>query len=135
MPLDGGIPLQVTRQGGYIAFEAPDGQSVYFYKGCDAHIWQCGLNGDDETTVLDSVFDYRIWSVHSDGIYYLKRNPSDGLLHVYFFDFRTQKIKTLATLGAVALALFPLPSPDRQWIYLTVMEKLPQSDIILVENF
>jgi Tol biopolymer transport system component len=135
MPAAGGTPVQVTRNGGYVAFEAPDGRSLYYFKLGSPHIWRCGLSGENETLVVESIDDYRVWSVYPEGIYFLKWNPADGLVHVHLYDLTTKKIKTLAVLGAVSIALAPMPSPDRQWIYLTYKEKAAQSDIILVENF
>jgi eukaryotic-like serine/threonine-protein kinase len=133
IPSNGGTPVQVTRNGGFMALEALDGQSVYFTKLNDPHLWQCSLDGENEKTVFEFSEDYRNWSLYPEGIYFLKWNPADKLIHVYLYDYN--KIKSVATLGELFLVFSPLPSPDRRWLYLSYMEKAIQKEIILVENF
>jgi Tol biopolymer transport system component len=135
IPSSGGTPIQVTHNGGYMAVEAPDGRSVYFYKQKSPHLWQCDLNGENETVVVESLNDYRVWSVYPEGIYFIKQYPNYGNIHIDLYSFASKKTRTLAVLGALAGAVSPLPSPDRQWLYVTFVEKFAQSDIIMVENF
>jgi eukaryotic-like serine/threonine-protein kinase len=135
IPSNGGTPVQVTRNGGYMALEAPDGQSIYFYKQRDPNLWQCSLNGESEKKIFTFSYDYRAWSLYPEGIYFLRCSPTDGLVHVYLYDYNSKKCKTVAVLGEFPTVFSPMPSPDRQWLYFNYMEKETQSDIILVENF
>jgi eukaryotic-like serine/threonine-protein kinase len=135
IPSSGGTPVRVTRNGGFMALEALDGQSVYFTKLNNPYLWQCSLDGENEKTVFEFSEDYRTWSLYPEGIYFLKGNPTDRLVHVYLYDYTSKKIRSLAVLGELFLVFSPLPSPDRRWLYLSYMEKAVQKEIILVENF
>src|SRR5262249_1201053 len=53
IPSTGGAALQVTHNGGLVAFESPDGMALYFTKtDGDAKLWRSGLDGSGETEVL-----------------------------------------------------------------------------------
>ena len=45
--------MQLTSQGGFAAFESPDGQAVYYAKGLNvAGLWKVHVNGGEEAPVL-----------------------------------------------------------------------------------
>ena len=56
MPAEGGGAVQVTKNGGYVAFESADGEFVYYAKGLfDTSLWRRPVGGGEETEVLPSL--------------------------------------------------------------------------------
>ena len=54
MPVEGGRAWQMTKKGGFAAFESPDGKAVYYAKGKEASgIWEVPVGGGEEASVLD----------------------------------------------------------------------------------
>lgn len=137
MPAAGGDAVQVTRQGGFEAFESPDGQWVYYSKnrGLPA-IWRVSVGGGEETLVLDfHSSDYsRYWQIVGDGVYFATIEA--GQTRIKFFNFASGKLLPIATLekalaqGDIGLAV----SPDGRWLlYAQLDEKV--GDIMMLENF
>ena len=55
-PAEGGAAVQVTKKGGYVAFESADGEFVYYAKGLfDTSLWRRPVGGGEETEVLPSL--------------------------------------------------------------------------------
>ncbi len=133
MPFNGGVPVQITKNGGVFATESADGRSIYFSKVESPGIWKMPSNGGEETRVLDqpAAGDWSNWAVAQNGIYFfdssIENSPS-----VKFFDFATGN-KTLvhkADEHSMGLAL----SPDGKAILFTRPESV-DSTIMLVKNF
>ena len=134
----GGDLVQVTKQGGYIAFEAPDGKAIYYGKGVTTPgIWKVPVDGGDEVPVLElnKVAGFWCnWAVANQGIYYIKPEPKSGMA-IEFFSFATRKKSTVALLGKVHVEWFGFGvSPDEKQAMYTLVDQ-EGSDIMLVENF
>ena len=136
MPSAGGPAVQVTHQGGFAAFESPDGRFLYYAKGLGVSgLWRIPANGGEEIEVLSSLEAgyWGYWAVVENGIYYLDTKAKPG---INFFDLATHGISRVFDLengpawGVPALAI----SPNKKTILYTQLDALT-SDIILVENF
>jgi Tol biopolymer transport system component len=147
IPTDGGSPIVVTREGGAIAFESPDGAFLYYSKGREeAGLWKKALPAGAETPVLS---DYARairgpWRVPSQGVYFMDWDDSGGS--------RAPVLKLLpdigdaprivATLDEAARPVLggvwpwhPLDlSPDGQYLLITQLDHR-QSNIMLAERF
>ena len=56
MPVDGGQPVQVSKHGGYVAFESLDGKFVYFSKDLLlTTLWRVPVGGGEEIEVVRMV--------------------------------------------------------------------------------
>lgn len=53
VPADGGAAIQVTKNGGFAAFEAPDGSRLYYAKYDGPGIWAVPIDGGEERRVHD----------------------------------------------------------------------------------
>jgi Tol biopolymer transport system component len=136
--LSDGDPLQVTRNGGFAAFESVDGQLVYYSKGHDVPgLWVVPANGGEEKPVIS---DFKVgfwgyWAVVARGIYFLAPLPPTRA-GVNFYNFDTRSSKLIAVLpneppfDDSGFAV----SPDEGWILYTHVDN-SGSDIMLVENF
>ncbi len=134
IPFGGGTPVQVDpRPMEDIAFSA-DGKSCYYVRHTDSS----GIRRRDLTSGADEVIPgtegvqlFRYWSVARDGIFFIPGPPD---LTLRFFDFRTGKVKRIASIppklykGPRGLAA----SPDGRWV-LYSLEDVDASDIMLAE--
>ncbi len=80
MPAAGGQAVQITKRGGFAAFESQDGKSLYYAKGIRTDgLWSVAVNGGEEAPVLDfpkaSFWGY--WALVETGIYFV--NTEVGL--------------------------------------------------------
>jgi Tol biopolymer transport system component len=61
---------QITREGGFEAFESPDGRTLYFIKSPDAQgLWRMPSSGGKEGLVLEGVHQ-GLWAVTTAGIFF-----------------------------------------------------------------
>ena len=134
VPAQGGEAVQVTRQGGRIPCESPDGKYVYYIKNLGTRgLWRVPVNGGEELRVLDS-FKSEAAVVVNDGIYYINTDTK-GEVALEFFDFATRKERRVAGLGKVSIIPFSIAvSPDRRQ-FLYSQNDQTGADIMLVENF
>jgi Tol biopolymer transport system component len=127
--------IQVTRNGGDVPQESPDGKFLYYGEGWPSPIsvWKMPVEGGQETKVLDSVNRSTVWTVGSKGIYFFSAVYDKGRNDLCLFEFATAKIrKLLAVERKVAWGL--TVSPDGRSILYTQVDEVG-SDLMLVENF
>jgi Tol biopolymer transport system component/DNA-binding winged helix-turn-helix (wHTH) protein len=136
MPSTGGSATQVTRHGGFAAFESPDGRFLYYAKGLAVPgLWRISTNGSEETEIIGSLEAgyYGYWAVVEDGIYYLETTAKPGIA---FFNTTTHRATRVFDLENRPARQGPglAVSPDKGTILYTQVDAL-NSDIILVESF
>jgi Tol biopolymer transport system component/predicted Ser/Thr protein kinase len=138
VPAEGGEAVQVTKKGGFAAFESPDGRYLYYAKNLNAPgIWRVPVDGGEETQVLDQprAGYWGYWALVDGGIYYVntevKSHPT-----IEFFSFATGRRKQLAVMEKAASLWMPglAVSPDQRSILYAQVDR-DESDINLVENF
>jgi Tol biopolymer transport system component len=130
VPADGGEAVQVTRKGGFTAFESPDSQWIYYTKTDGA--WRVPRHGGEETQVLESV-DKWAFAIVKEGIYFIPRPDSAGRYSIQFFNFGTKGIRSIATIEMPTYEFLSI-SPDGRWILYSQADQVG-SDLMLVENF
>lgn len=126
--------MQVTRQGGYEAFESPDGKWLYYAKqGNVKGIWRVPVDGGEEIQVIDDGL-LSLWGVANPGIFLLSLDTARAT--VKFFSFATHRLIEIATLrdSRVIVDSGIAVSPDGRSI-LYVQSDHVGSDLMLVENF
>jgi Tol biopolymer transport system component/DNA-binding winged helix-turn-helix (wHTH) protein len=131
VPSQGGASVQVTRNGGLVAFESPDGTALYFTKTeNDATLWRSGLDGSGETAVVQRVA-HRGFAVSGDSIYYLRVEPTGETIRRFRLATREDtRVAGLAKTGYYGLAL----SPDGRYLLYSQIDQ-QGSDLMLVERF
>ena len=132
IPADGGTAVQVTRNGGLVAFESPDGHSLYYTKADvinGADLWRSQLDGSKERLVLHGVTG-RAFGVTPTSIYYLTRESETSAALRRFVLASGKDSKLIGVPGAVYLGL--RVSPDEK--YVVYSRSLVESNLILVEN-
>jgi dipeptidyl aminopeptidase/acylaminoacyl peptidase len=128
MPAAGGEAVQITRKGGTVPVESPDGKSIYYCLGNTLR--KVPVDGGDEITVAENV-EPRGFSMIREGIFLLRRGDAKRSLE--FLDWNTGQVRHLASFEKpVTIAI--AASPDgRHILYPQVDQQL--SDLMLVENF
>ena len=138
----GGRAVQVTKGGGFAAFESADRKFLYYAKGKAAGpdadgLWKVPVNGGEETAVLDlpKAGFWGYWALVKDGIYLVdaEASPRPALR---FFDFGTRRVANVLDLDKKPIEHAPgiSISPDGGWLLYT-QDDSRGGDIMLVENF
>jgi dipeptidyl aminopeptidase/acylaminoacyl peptidase len=128
MPMNGGAPVQVTKNGGVFAAESVDGRFIYFSKFEAPGIWKMPIDGEEESLLLADQGGrmWWNWALTRNGIYFL----DDELK---FFDFATGK-RTSVYASEKPLIMGLAVSPDGKSILYPQIE-VAESSIMLLKNF
>ena len=117
VPAAGGQPLQITRHGGFSAYESMDGQSLYYAKSRyqNPEIWQMPVHGGTESRVsLLHPTTWASWALTNKGILLLSEY-TDQASELQYFDFATRSIHSLATLEKASFWLASSPKGTSIW--------------------
>jgi Tol biopolymer transport system component/DNA-binding winged helix-turn-helix (wHTH) protein len=135
VPVNGGSPIQVTKNGGVFAAESADGRSLYYSKLHVEGIYKMPLQGGDEERVLDRAGGpvWFNWALAHNGIYFRSTKNNDTIGVLNFFEFATQKTTTVSTLDQTGGMGIGLSADGRSVLYDGKGEA--ESSIMLVKNF
>jgi len=93
--------VQMTRGGGFAAYESYDGKMLYYAKNRWEYpeVWGVPVDGGEERLIsrLLRPSTWANWTVTESGILYLNRDVGDGY-SVEFYDFATRGVHPVATL-------------------------------------
>ena len=132
--IQGGKGIQVTRNGGYTAFDCAARKALYYTKKQAQGIWELSLNGGEEHLVLSSGGGEREFSVTPEGIYYLTAPRPDGFRAVRFHPFDSnKKEQDVASLNVDTFEGLAV-SPDRRTFLFTAAIR-SASNVMIVDNF
>lgn len=132
-PTNGGDAVQVTHNGGFLAFESPDGQWLYYSRQGEAGIWRKPMDAGEEEQVLSTLKpdDAGNWRPVEGGIYFLHRQAEPNLA---FFDATTRETRNLATLPPERFTCSQTDvAPNGEWALFAQIDR-GASDLILVES-
>jgi len=128
-----GTLAQVTKDGGFGAFESLDGKQLYFVKESELGLWQKSLASGEEKKILKQNVNWGHWAVGRDGIYFVDvagQKPTIG-----FWRYANNKVSRIATLEKAVPPGEPAfdVSPDgRRVVFLQIHSEV---DIMMIENF
>ncbi|MGI8467130.1 MAG: TolB family protein [Pyrinomonadaceae bacterium] len=110
IPADGSNePLQMTKNGAFQSFAAPDRNTVFYSKGGGANgLWSIRTDGIEEFPVpqLADAGYWRSWTLVPQGIYYLTQNSSDAEYEIRFYDFTTKQNRVVVTVDKPPLTFY-----------------------------
>jgi Tol biopolymer transport system component/DNA-binding winged helix-turn-helix (wHTH) protein len=140
-PVDGGEPIQITKDGGFAPLEARDGKSLYYTKFDQPGVWQVPVGGGPEIKVIaDEPFRgfWGYFAVGNDGLYYIADTGSSGKHKpgFKFYDFASKKISIVCDMGkfpyegAPALSI----SPDGRYLLYVQLDE-SRNNLMMAENF
>jgi eukaryotic-like serine/threonine-protein kinase len=131
VPFAGGTPEQITKEGGYVAYESADGTTLFYMKDYSSPLFARPLSGGAERQLLDLV--WKAFAPVDDGIYYIGRRNDNGQYPLQFFQFSSQTSRVLTNIdGSLILGLSV--SPDRRDILFTKTVK-SGANLMMIENF
>jgi Tol biopolymer transport system component len=135
MPARGGDAVQVTREGGYAAFESADGRLLYYARSEAGGLWQVPVEGGEERLLLDELAwgDWGLWAPAEDGLYFVRRaGMNQATLALY--RFATGVVEEVA-----ALPMAPLPNqpglalaPDGRSMLYVQLDRT-ESDLLWID--
>jgi Tol biopolymer transport system component/DNA-binding winged helix-turn-helix (wHTH) protein len=136
-----GEPVQITRNGGFAAIEAPDGKTLYYTKFDQNGVWQVPVGGGEETKIIsDEPFGdfWGYFAVGRDGLYYIGDTGTNGKHRpgFKFYGFATKKITTICDMekgpyaGAPGLSV----SPDGRYLIYVQLDEA-RENLMMAENF
>jgi Tol biopolymer transport system component len=137
VPFDGGARIQLTRRGGFAAFESADRQWVYYaLSRSQPGLYRVPVDGGREEPVLDRLKPgyWGYWSLGHGGIYFLDAPRDTEPPSLNFYGFSGGLVRRLAAidrdvpLGDSGMAL----SPDGRNILYTQIDQ-SGSDIMLAD--
>jgi Tol biopolymer transport system component len=105
---DGGEALQITKQGGFEMYAAPDGKTIVYSKGSGKlGLWQVNIDGKDEKPIpeLSEIGAWRSWTATTNGVYYPAFSTQPPF-HLKFFDFATRQTKEITTVEKSPLSYY-----------------------------
>jgi len=138
VPASGGNEEQVTVEGGFAAFESPDGKYLYYAKGrSSSGLWRKHLPAGLEEPVLDQLKPgyWGYWAVVDDGVYFIDQASAGAPADVCFLDLASRKTRQVGHVDgplAVTDSAFAV-SPDRRSILFTQVDQ-SGSDIKILER-
>ena len=100
MPAAGGEAVQLTKNGGGLPEESPDGKRLYYAR--EKALWSVPVQGGEESQVLESLHR-GLYDVVEDGIYFIAESTPEAGYSVQFFRFATGTVEQI------------LPSKGRMW--------------------
>ena len=139
VPVEGGEPVQVTKNGGFRACESHDGKFIYYSKFIDTSgLWRIPVQGGEENLILAQLQAgyWEAWAVVDEGIYFIDPETKPQAT-IKFFNFATRRATRIASLEkpvSILVISTLVISPDERWILYTQRDQ-SGSDIMLVENF
>jgi serine/threonine protein kinase len=133
VPFAGGPGEQVTRNGGYTAYESVDGQTLFYTKGRgnSEPLFARLLSGGAERQLPPSIYLKSLFPV-AEGIYYI--GPRSGEYYpLEFFQFSSNSSRLLAKIGGYVDEGLSV-SPDRKTILFT-RSVSNDAHLMMIENF
>lgn len=108
IPATGGEAVQITRQGAFEMFAAPNGKEIIYSKGAGkTGLWSVETDGSDEKPILElsEAGFWRSWTVTANGVYFV---TVTGLspYRLKFFDFATRRISEIMTIEKPPLSYY-----------------------------
>jgi Tol biopolymer transport system component len=140
IPVVGGRWERLTEDLGFLSMPSKDGQWIYYsgnpiVSGGPAsrrYLRKIPASGGAWTEVLSPVAG-RNFAVVKDGVWYLTPSTKEGSL-LQFYDFATKKARTVYRTNRPVYAGFTV-SPNERRILFTQVDRNPDLDLVLVDNF
>jgi len=134
MAAGGGDATQVTRGGGRMAVESPDGKTLYYAQLLpERGIWKMPVQDGEAVQVTGPVTEVPEFVVTAGGIYYAAAPESHNQTLIRFLSFSTRKTITVVVTNRQFGRGLSL-SPDQRFLVFTQHDQTGR-DLMLIENF
>ena len=135
-PVEGGPAVQVTRKGGFAAFESKDGYLYYAKSRSGPGLWRVPIRGGEEAEILPDLKAgyWGLWMPSQRGILYFDKASAVTPPVLHLFNPETKQRTPLISLSKplmLATSAFTVSADDRYAIFTQVDSS--SSDIVLAE--
>jgi hypothetical protein len=135
LPFAGGPQEQVTRNGGYAAFESVDGQTLFYTRQISGPLFAKPLFSSAEHQVLPIIVNKAFFPV-AGGIYYIGyigRRHDEPYFSLEFLRFSDNTRRLIANIDGVPYQGLSV-SPDEKTILFSKSAS-HGADLMMIENF
>jgi Tol biopolymer transport system component/DNA-binding winged helix-turn-helix (wHTH) protein len=135
--LSSGKETQLTRHGGFAAFESYDAKALYYSKFEGGGIWKIPAGGGQEERVTDSLHRgyWGHFAVTDNGLYFVDSDAKDGPAIMYY-NFRTRRLSSVLAFKQSPFPWLPNLAASRDGRTLFYAQVEFESNMIsMVENF
>jgi Tol biopolymer transport system component len=134
--LGSGRESQVTRHGGFSAFESYDRQDLYYTKFYTSGIWRMPVAGGEEQRITDGPENWYwgAWAITRMGLYYMDVDASPRPT-INFYDFSTRRTKSVFQPGGQTLPHEESLDASADGRIVLVAQHDQSSTIIISEKF
>ena len=135
MKVEGGEPIQVTKNGGIAPKTSPDGAFLYYKKSLvSSEVWRLPVAGGAEEKVFGTSGLILDLAVSDIGIY-CGVNPvlEEGCGSIQFFDFASRKLEEIYHTPKPLFISLGI-SPDRHSLTYSLIERA-ETGLMRVEHF
>jgi Tol biopolymer transport system component/tRNA A-37 threonylcarbamoyl transferase component Bud32 len=134
----GGSAEQVTKGGGFAAFESPDSKYIYYAKGRSvAGLWRLPVSGGVEEPVLKQLKPgyWGWWGICNAGIVFADREPGQAIVTISLLQLPAKSFRPYAIISKPIVTGGPgLAVPDDCSYLLVSQADSSGSDIMMVET-
>jgi Tol biopolymer transport system component/DNA-binding winged helix-turn-helix (wHTH) protein len=135
--LSSGNETQVTRHGGFAAFESYDAKTIYYSRYEGGGIWKIPVGGGQEDRVTNSLHlgYWGHFAVTDNGLYLVDSDAKGGPAIMYY-NFQTGRLSLVLTFTQYPTPWFPnlAASRDGRMLFYAPVE-FQSTMISMVENF
>jgi len=135
--LSAGNETQVTRHGGFAAFESYDARALYYSKYEGGGLWTIPVGGGQEVRITDDLHlgSWGNFAVTERGLYFVNSEAKGGAALLYY-NFQTRSLSSVVTLKDPPVIFLPNLAASRDGRTLFYARSGFESNMILmVENF
>jgi Tol biopolymer transport system component/DNA-binding winged helix-turn-helix (wHTH) protein len=132
MPAKGGPATRLTKNGGAIALESPDGRQVFYTKTTERGLWILDLKSGEESKIASDTVGLECFAIGRRGVYFERSGHGPGFV-ISLMSFSDHVIRDLAVINAPVGDGLTV-SPDERSLVFTQIDS-SGSDLFLVENF
>lgn len=133
MPAAGGPARQITKQGGRLALESPDGRYFYYAKNGQWHsdLWRVEADGGNEMLVLPKIRPMQFVPVN-DGVYYVPSQAPPKGFEIRFHSWVTGQERVVVSVRDGSPELGLSLAPDGKSL-LFVKREPAEGDLMMVQ--
>lgn len=133
VPASGGDARQMTKSGGFAAFESPTGETLLYTRFDSAGLWAMPLSGGTETEVLSEPRCWGHWAVGPDAVY-VAASPSGqppSLLRLDLGSGQTTHVAAIPRRLPCGESALAISSDGDHLLYAGIRET---SDLVLIDD-
>jgi serine/threonine protein kinase len=134
MPVEGGEPIQITREGGLFGYESFDGKWFYFTKMRDFNIWRLSFETGIKSKIIEGLTGWHAWKVTPKGIVFMRLEKENKFYCLELYNYISEKIEPMIRIKHDNDVLFFDISNDFKSALIRI-DIYGDSNIGLVENF